>query len=60
MVLDIHDRAADLVRRGTPAARIEDLDLSDAARARDRAGPEDVASVASTRDELLARMDALA
>jgi V/A-type H+-transporting ATPase subunit A len=60
MVLDIHDRAADLVRRGTPAARIEDLDLSDAARARDRAGPEDVASVAYTRDELLARMDALA
>jgi V/A-type H+-transporting ATPase subunit A len=60
MVLDIHDRASDLVRRGVPAALIEGLNLSDAARARDRAGPEDVASVASTRDELLARMDALA
>jgi V/A-type H+-transporting ATPase subunit A len=60
MVLDIYDRASDLVRRGVPAALIEELDLSDAARARDRAGPEDAASVASTRDALLARMDALA
>ena len=60
MVLDVHDRADDLVRRGVPAARIEALDLSGAVRARDRAGPEDTAAVAAARDGLLARMDALA
>ncbi len=60
MVLDLHERAIDLVRRGVPAARIEELDLSDAARARDHVGPEDVAGVEAIRDELLARMEALA
>ena len=60
MVLDLHERAIDLVRRGVPAARIEELDLSDAARARDDVGPEDVAGVEGIRDELLARMEALA
>jgi hypothetical protein len=59
MVLDLHDRAGDLVRQGVPAARIEELDLSDAARARERGGPEDVASVTRVSDELLARLDAL-
>ncbi len=59
MVLDIQDRAIELVGRGVPAALVEELDLSDAARARDRAGPEDVASVVGVRDSILARMDAL-
>ena len=60
MVLDIEARAGELVRRGVPAGRIEELDLSDAVRVRDLAGPEDVASVADTRDRLLGAMDALA
>ena len=60
MVLDIHDRAGDLVRRGVPAAAIEALDLSDAVRVRDLGGPDDDASVISIRDALLQRMDELA
>jgi V/A-type H+/Na+-transporting ATPase subunit A len=60
MVLAIHERALDLVRRGVVAARIEELDLSDAARARDLVGPEDAGGVAAIRDRLLERMEALA
>ncbi|HEY7250035.1 MAG TPA: V-type ATP synthase subunit A [Methylomirabilota bacterium] len=59
MVLDLHDRALDLVRRGVPAVRIEELDLSDAARARDRVGPDDADGVEAIRNELLARMETL-
>ena len=58
MVLAIHDRAIDLTHRGVPGARIEELDFSDAARARDRVGPEDAAGVDAIRDALLARMEA--
>jgi len=60
MVLDLHDRGLDLVRRGVPAAHIEELDLSAAARVRDRVGADDDAAVRAVRDELLARMEALA
>jgi V/A-type H+-transporting ATPase subunit A len=60
MVLAIHDRAIDLIHRGVPGAHIEELDFSDAARARDRVGPEDAAGVDAIRDSLLARMEALA
>lgn len=60
MVLDLHDRAIDLVRRGVPGARIEALDLAAAVRARDRIGPSDAGGVRAVRDELLARMEALA
>jgi V/A-type H+-transporting ATPase subunit A len=60
MVLAIHDRALDLTRRGVPGARIEEVDVSDAARARDRVGPEDGQGVDAIRDALLARMEALA
>jgi V/A-type H+/Na+-transporting ATPase subunit A len=60
MVLDLHDRATDLVRRGVPAARVEELDLSPAARARDRVGADDAAGVHAVRGDLLARMEALA
>ncbi len=59
MVLDLHDRALELVDRGIPAARIEALDLSDAARVRDTVGPDDAAGVVSIRDELLARLGPL-
>ena len=60
MVLAIHDRAIDLTHRGVPGARIEELDFSDAARARDRVGPEDAGGVDAIRDALLARMEGLA
>ncbi|HSD77123.1 MAG TPA: V-type ATP synthase subunit A, partial [Solirubrobacteraceae bacterium] len=60
LVLDLHDRALELVRRGVPAARVEQLDLSDAARARERTGPEDADGVRAVADELLARLEALA
>ena len=60
MVLAIHDRAIDLTHRGVPGARIEELDFSDAARARDRVGPEDAGGVDAVRDALLARMEGLA
>lgn len=60
MVLALHDRAIDLVRRGVAAARIEELDLSDAVRARDRVGPDDAAGIDAIRDGLLARLEGLA
>ena len=60
MVLAIHDRAIDLTHRGVAGARIEELDFSDAARARDRVGPEDAHGVDGIRDALLARMEELA
>ncbi len=60
LVLALHDRAIDVVARGVPAARIEELDLSDAARARDRVAADDDAGVEAIRDVLLARIEALA
>jgi V/A-type H+-transporting ATPase subunit A len=59
MVLDLHDRALELIARGVPAARIEELDLSDAVRARDAVGPDDAAGVDAIADELLARLGGL-
>jgi V/A-type H+/Na+-transporting ATPase subunit A len=59
MVLDLHDRALELAGRGVSVARIEELDLSDAVRARDRVAPSDEAGVTSIRDLLLARLDDL-
>jgi V/A-type H+-transporting ATPase subunit A len=59
MVLDLHDRAATLAGHGVPVERIETLDLSDAARVRDRVGPADATGVAAARDRLLSRLDAL-
>jgi V/A-type H+-transporting ATPase subunit A len=59
MVLSIHDRAIELTRHGVPAARIEQVDFSPAARARDRVGPDDPAGVDAIRDELLQRMESL-
>jgi V/A-type H+-transporting ATPase subunit A len=59
MVLAIHDRAIELTRRGVHAARIEQVDFSAAARARDRVGPEDAAGIDAIRDELLGKLEAL-
>ncbi len=59
LVLALHDRAVDVVARGVPAARIEELDLSDAARARDVVPADDDAGVEAIRDALLARIEAL-
>jgi len=42
-----------------PAARIEELDLSDATRIRDEAGPADVEAVEAVQGRLLARLGAL-
>jgi V/A-type H+-transporting ATPase subunit A len=59
MVLAIHERAIELTRRGVSAERIVELDFSDAARARDRVGPEDAAGVEAIRDRLLDRLEAV-
>ena len=60
MVLSLHERAIELLGRGVSASRIEELDLSEAVRARDRLGPADAAGVEAVRDGLLAGLDALA
>jgi V/A-type H+-transporting ATPase subunit A len=56
LVLDLHGAALELVRDGVPAAAVEALDLSAAARARDRVGPDDAVGVDRIRDELLERL----
>ncbi len=60
LVLALHDRFLHLLDRGVPAGRIEEVDLSEAARARDRARPDDVGEVERIRGLLLARLGALA
>lgn len=60
MVLALHDRAIDLVRRGVAGALIESLDLAAAVRARDRLGPSDADGVRAIRDSLLDRLEELA
>jgi len=60
LVLALHDQAMGLVGRGVPAAHIEDLDLSDAVRARDRVAAGDAAGVDAIRGALVARLEALA
>jgi V/A-type H+-transporting ATPase subunit A len=59
LVLDLHERAIELIARGVAAARIEELDLSNAIHARDRIAPDDAEGVRAIRDALLARLDAL-
>jgi V/A-type H+-transporting ATPase subunit A len=60
LVLAVHARAMDLVGRGVPASELEELDLSDAARARDEVGPDDAAAVGTIRDSILGRLAELA
>ncbi len=60
LVLALHDRFLRLLEQGVPAERIEEVDLAEAARVRDRAGPSDAEAVDGVRDALLARLEALA
>ncbi len=62
MVLDVVDAAQAAVGRGVPAASVEELDLSPVLRARDDAPMDDagaLATIASARDEVLSRIEAL-
>ena len=59
LVLGLHDHALELVSRGVPAADIEQLDLSDAVRARDRVGADDAAAVEAVGRALGERLEAL-
>ncbi len=60
LVLSLHERFRSLLERGVSAARIEEVDLSEAARAREAGGPADVDSVEAIRNRLLATLGALA
>jgi V/A-type H+/Na+-transporting ATPase subunit A len=59
LVLAIHDRCLSLVERGVPASVIEEVDLSDVARARDELAPDDAAGAATLRDRILADLEGL-
>lgn len=60
LVLDIHNRSLDLVAAGIPIARIDELDLSSATRARDATPPNGADEVEAIRAQLLARLGELA
>ena len=60
LVLALHDQAIELVGRSVPAAHIEEADLSDAVRARDRVAPDDTAGVQAIGRSLAARLEAVA
>jgi V/A-type H+-transporting ATPase subunit A len=57
LVLGIHARCLDLVGRGVPASALEDLDLSDVARARDEFAPDDAASVDALASAMLRTLE---
>ncbi|HYM50480.1 MAG TPA: V-type ATP synthase subunit A [Candidatus Limnocylindrales bacterium] len=58
-VLAVHDRALALLPQGIAASAIEETDLSDLIRARERGGPTDAASIAPARAAILDRLEAL-
>ncbi len=60
LVLDIHDRCLELVAAGIPIARIEEIDLSPATRARDATPPDGADEVEAIGGRLLARLGELA
>ena len=60
LVLAVHASAADLVERGVPASELEEVDLSDAARARDEVGTDDAAAVATVKELILRRLAGMA
>jgi len=53
-VLAVHDRCLDLISQGVPASLLEEVDFSALIRARDAAGPADIATVTEHRDRVLA------
>jgi hypothetical protein len=59
MVLAIYDRCLSLIDAGVPVSLIEEVDLSDAVRVRERVGPTDAVGVDAVRDDLLARLGKL-
>jgi V/A-type H+-transporting ATPase subunit A len=59
LVLAVHARCLDLVGRGVPVSRILDLDLSRIAHVRDRAGPDDAATVENVQHEVLVDLERL-
>jgi V/A-type H+-transporting ATPase subunit A len=60
LVLALHERFVELVEKGVPIDRIEEVDLSAAVRARDTAAPDDAAAVDGIRTALLATLGRLA
>lgn len=59
LVLALHDRFLEQLARGVTASAIEELDLSEAARARDQIPPDGAEEVEAVRTRLLARVGAL-
>jgi V/A-type H+-transporting ATPase subunit A len=56
MLLDVVDACLRLVEHGVPAASVEEVDFSPVLRAREEAGPDDIAAVEARRDEVVARL----
>ena len=59
LVLDLHERFVQLVADGVPADRIEQVDFTDAIRARDSVPSDDAEAVNGIRTALLARLGGL-
>ena len=59
LVLGLHDRFVELVGKGVSADRIEEVDFSEATRARDTTGPDEVEAIDDLRGRLLARLGGL-
>jgi V/A-type H+-transporting ATPase subunit A len=60
LVLALHERFRNLLAHGVAASRIEEVDLSEATRAREAGGPDDLERVEAIRSRLLATLGALA
>lgn len=58
-VLAVVDTCQHMIEAGVPAGVIEELDFGPLIRAREQAGPQDVAGVQAHRDTMLARLAAL-
>jgi V/A-type H+-transporting ATPase subunit A len=56
LVLAIYERSLVLIDAGVPVSLLEEVDLSDAVRVRERVGPTNAAGIDAVRDELLARL----
>ena len=56
LVLAIYERSLVLIDAGVPVSLLEEVDLSDAVRVRERVGPTNTAGIDAVRDELLARL----
>jgi V/A-type H+-transporting ATPase subunit A len=59
LVLDLYERCLSLLERGVSASQIEELDLSDVVRLRDRVGPDEAAPVHEARAAAAALLEGL-